>query len=893
MTSKTVLQFVTFQIILTLAVIPLGCTVSSDDGNGKDPQKAAAEDKAKEAEDSANAAEKKEMAEALEAAEEELNQTQAEEAEKPQEPEEVSSELKEALDAAIANLDLPEASDLSLHWIHDENVDGPETYEHHHEYLAKSKNKARLILTNNGQNELPSSGWAIYFRIGPFMYLDEDAFDQDNESVEVGFVGIQGRYKIVPNDRFQPLKTGESMTIPIVGMRQIMLNSDPPVGFYLVSVDENGKEALIGDIAITYSEIKGFNPSPDPIGARATAASRYARHAQYYSEAEPQLSLPKPRSANVDDSQKFAVAKLGAVSAAEELKFESETLTALLDEHRQTAEGDDALAVKLAVDGGLAAEEYQLAINGEGVSITGGSAAGVFYGVQTFSQLLDRFGDELPAIKIEDQPHFSYRGLMVDICRHYFGPETLEKVIDQMAHYKMNILQLHLNDDEAWRIEIPSLPELTEIGSKRGHVTHDANGKVVQLPVVLNDGGTGPSGYLTRDEYIDLVKYAAARHIEVIPEIDVPGHSRSAIQALKDKPGYLLIDPEDSSVHESPQGFRDNILNPAMEGVYPFLEQVFTSIGEMHEAAGVPLKHVHIGGDEAPHEAWTRSPAIKKAGYDNIDPKVDPEKALELHQKIRDDFSQKLYGIIDKASSDKVLIGSWHENSPYITERLANGKAYVTEWDFDGAATYERLKKGQPTVLSNPRQSYWDMAYENNPTERGHFWSGFTDTKEVFEYRPLALTDEPLPEKELQLIIGVQAQIWTETINNPEMLQWYMMPRMLPFAERAWNPDVSAEDIEATWPEFAAYMGYYALPRLEQDGFLFRVPKPGAINDNGKLKAIVPYPNLAIRYTTDGSEPTAESALYDPENPPEFDAAMKLRTFTPGGRESSVVPVEE
>ncbi len=795
-------------------------------------------------------------------------------------------------DGAKSSAALPAADELKIEWIHDENVDGPAEYEHHHEYLAKSKNKSRLILSNKSKTALPAKGWAIYFRIGPFMYLDEEAFGKDNESVQVSFVGIEGRYRIEPTKDFTPLESGKSLTIPVVGKRQIMLSSDPPVGFYLVSVDSAGKEKLIGDIAVEHGPIKGFTPSPDPIGARADAKSRFARHSQYHKPAEAQLALPTPRNVTIDENGQLELAKLGVVTADDSLKFESEALTKVLDAHRKADGAEDAAKVNLSINGDLGEEQYQLSVGDEGVSISGGSAAGVFYGIQTLDQILARYPEKVPYMSIDDSPQFSYRGLMVDICRHFFGPETLKQVIDQMAHYKMNVLQLHLNEDEAWRIEIPSLPELTQIGSKRGHVTHDAEGKVVQLPVVLNDGGTGPSGYLSREDYIDLLKYAKARHIEIVPEINSPGHSRAAIQALKDKPGYQLTDPEDKSEHVSPQGFRDNVINPAMEGVLPYLEQVFAAINEMHQEAGVPLKHLHIGGDEAPTEAWTLSPAIAKMGYENVDPKVDPEKARKVHRQILDDFSQKLYEIIDKAAGGTVQIGSWHENSPYITKRLAEGKAYITEWDFDGNATYKRLKTGQPTVLSNPRQSYWDMAYENNPTERGHFWSGFTDTKEVYEYRPLALTDEPLPQEERDLILGVQAQIWAETINTPEMLKWYMMPRMLPFAERAWNPDVSEEDVAAKWPGFAAFMGDYVLPRLEKDQFEFRVPKPGAINEDGKLSAIVPYTGLQIRYTTDGSEPTMESTLYDADNPPAYDAKIKLRAFTKGGKGSSTVPVE-
>ena len=213
-----------------------------------------------------------------------------------------------------------------------------------------------------------------------------------------------------------------------------------------------------------------------------------------------------------------------------------------------------------------------------------------------------------------------------------------------MAHYKLNKLQLHLNDDEAWRIEIPSLPELTTIGARRGHYVGDGKGNVQMLPVMFDDDSSLSfsardngvvSGYLSGDDYIEIVQYAHDRHIEVIPEIDVPGHSRAAIQALKNNPGYLLVDPDDRSEHVSPQGFTDNIVNPACEGTYRFLEEVFKTLNLLHQAAFVPLEHIHVGGDETPIQAWTLSPLCKAQGYENVDPKVDRANAEAVHKKIR------------------------------------------------------------------------------------------------------------------------------------------------------------------------------------------------------------------------------------------------------------------
>ncbi|MEX2286177.1 MAG: family 20 glycosylhydrolase [Planctomycetaceae bacterium] len=795
---------------------------------------------------------------------------------------------------------------LFIEWIHDENIPGPKNAATSYDYIVNSATIGRLVLRPDLSKPqpspvLPASGWAIYFSVGDFMDIDQKHFRENNPTLKLTFSGIQCRYKIEPGEGFKPLEGLDPLEIKYRGNRITMVTSDRPAGFYLVSVDKDGKETVESDIPVAYGPIAKFQPVPDPVGAQMTTAARYERYAKNAAQAKPQLVLPLPKKVTVDADRSIPLVQLGPVKFPVELKFEGELAEQLVLWFSIESNQDPAYPIVLSIDPQLGREEYRLSvdaaihIDNRGVRIIGGSPAGVFYGVQTLSQLMERSlkNGRLPLVTIEDSPELGHRGLMIDICRHFYGPHMMKRVIDQMARYKLNVLQLHLNDDEGWRIEIPALPELTQIGSRRGHQVHDANGKVQMLPVVFDDGAKGAEGYFTRDEYIELVKYADQRHIEVIPEIDVPGHSRSAIQALKDKPGYQLIDPADKSVHVSPQGFTDNILNPAMDGVYTFIEDVFKGLNEMHAAAGVPLKRVHIGGDETPVEAWTLSPACAAKGYENVDPKQDKQKAEAVHKQIRMDFSKKLYDIIDRAVSDKVVIGCWHDNVPFILDRMAAGRAFMTDWDINGEEGYKRIRAGQPTVLCNPRFTYYDMIYELDPSERGHFWSGATDTIKAYGYRPFGLTDKPLDMSERKNVLGLQAQIWTETVITPEMFEMYLMPRLLAFCERAWNPDVSEADVQKNWPGFAAYVGQVALPTLDRSKFRYHVPKPGAINDNGRVKALVPFPGLAIRYTINGSEPNTKSKLYNPAEPPEFDAKIKLRAFSRGGAAGTTVSLSE
>ena len=212
-----------------------------------------------------------------------------------------------------------------------------------------------------------------------------------------------------------------------------------------------------------------------------------------------------------------------------------------------------------------------------------------------------------------DAPRFGYRGLMLDVARNFQPKAAVLRVLDLMARYKLNAFHFHLTDDEGWRLEIPSLPELTSVGARRGHTLDSSR----FLPPAY---GSGPdvdqpfgSGFYSRADYVEILRYAAARHIEVIPELEMPGHARAAIKAMEarfrtlqatgDAEGasrFLLSDPEDRSIYTSAQGYHDNVMNPALPSTYAFIERVVQDLVALHREAGVPLRNLHVGGDEVP-----------------------------------------------------------------------------------------------------------------------------------------------------------------------------------------------------------------------------------------------------------------------------------------------------
>ncbi|HXF94980.1 MAG TPA: family 20 glycosylhydrolase, partial [Gemmatimonadales bacterium] len=601
--------------------------------------------------------------------------------------------------------------------------------------------------------------------------------------------------------------------------------------------------------------------------------------------------------------------------------------------------------IVLRADTAMATEGYRLTVaSGSGVTIVGGSAPGVFYGAQSFQALLPievsarpRPSLELPAVLVEDRPGLAHRGMHLDVARNFQPLEAVKKLLDVMAFYKLNRFHLHLSDDEGWRLAIGALPELTEVGGRRGHTPDEHD----HLRPAYGSGpypGRPPgSGHYSRAEYVDLLRYAAERHIQVVPEIDLPGHARAAIVAMEARsrrlggPGreedaarFRLRDPDDRSAYQSVQRYADNVINVCLESSYRFIEAVVDELAAMHADAGAPLTLVHVGGDEVPPGVWERSPACRRL----LDESPDLNQTADLF----DYFLRRSADILERRGlklagwEEVALAHRFHTPGPKGPNPEFVGRGFVpfvwnAVWGWGAEDLGYRLANGgYEVVLSNAGSLYFDLAYDKDPAEPGLYWAGFVDTRTAWEFLPFDLFrtarrdvwGNPIEETRYAAAVrptaqgrrnirGMQGQLWSETLVGPERWEYMAFPRLLALAERAWAPEPAWSRLQdraarerallEAWNEFANRLGRRELPRLDhwQGGIGYRLPPPGAVVEGGVLRANVEYPGLAIHYTTDGRVPTPQSPRYT--GPVRVRGPVTLRVFDTRGRGGRAVVV--
>ena len=501
---------------------------------------------------------------------------------------------------------------------------------------------------------------------------------------------------------------------------------------------------------------------------------------------------------------------------------------------------------------------YKIVLDGE-CKVQAADEEGAQYAKVTIENMKRNAGsDELPNLVIEDWPDFSYRGFMLDISRNFTNKENILKFIDLLAHYKVSVFHLHFGDDEGWRVEIPEFPELTTYGAYHEFPYKDESGNYAETNYLLPsyNGGFDPkdmtssaNGHLTKEDYVEIVKHAWERRITVIPEFDTPGHSRAAIKAMEayakrtGDDSFLLSDPEDASEYCSVQYYRDNALNVAMPSTYKFIEVVFDRLIAYHKEAGAPIPAIHVGGDEVPGGAWVGSEPcqkiMKERGWDNI----------ELMK------SYYIENVLDIAESRGVKISGWQELvmdlEDHVYERMKKNLYSVNFWHTGSGNDeypYKYANDGVPTVLSNMTNTYVDFAYTPDKTERGLSWGGFVDERRSFSLLPFdiyrsvrwddhgrirdisKLPEGKTPLKAKENIIGVQAQLWTETVRSFDHVTSYVFPKVCGVFERAWNASPSWEGTTvADDPAFMAELDrYYStvvsheMPYYEAEGVAYR-----------------------------------------------------------------------
>ncbi len=446
-------------------------------------------------------------------------------------------------------------------------------------------------------------------------------------------------------------------------------------------------------------------------------------------------------------------------------------------------------------------EGYVLKVTPQGVTIAANKPAGLFYGVQTLLQLLPKDIESpkavsgvawtAPCVEVTDYPRFGWRGLMFDVSRHFFTKKDVEAYIDQMVKYKLNLLHLHLTDDEGWRIEIKSLPRLTSVGAWNVKKV----GTFGEFSTPGPDEPRNYGGFYTQDDIRELVQYARDRFVNILPEVDIPGHSLAAVVSypeLSCTPGaenYHVRSGE--KIMEWPEnghfyGLVDNTLCPANEKVYTFLDKVFTEVAQLF-----PFPYIHIGGDECARNFWEKSDAIKA---------LMQQENLKTMDEVQSYFEKRVEKIVE--SKGKRVIG-WDE----ILEGGLAPNAAVMSWrGIKGGI--EAAKMGHEVVMSPTTFVYLDYMQSDRVTEPPVYAT--LRLSKTYEF-------EPVPDGvDAKYIKGGQANLWTEQVYNMRHAEYMTWPRGLALAESVWSPrskknwDDFANRVERQFPRFDAAQVKYS-----------------------------------------------------------------------------------
>ena len=489
----------------------------------------------------------------------------------------------------------------------------------------------------------------------------------------------------------------------------------------------------------------------------------------------------------------------------------------------------------LVLDAGLMKEAYNLDVTPKGIVIEYGSGAGVFYAIQTLFQLLPEaiFADsvqrgvrwEVPCCSIEDSPRFPYRGMHLDCCLHFFDIPFLKRYIDLMALHKVNRFHWHLTEDQGWRIEIKKYPLLTEKGQWRKETV------VGSLYSGIYDGKPH-GGFYTQEEARDLIKYAAERYVTIIPEIEIPGHSLAAISCYPE----LSCGLEDHYETATRWGIFKQVYCPKEE-TFKFLEDVFDEIIELF-----PSELIHIGGDECPKASWKKCPhcqaLIRKLG-------------LKDEYELQSWFIQRMEKYIN--AKGRQIIG-WDE----ILEGGLAPNAKVMSWLGEEGGI--KAAQQHHEVVMSPYPKYYLDYWQGDPDSEPLAMGGPTLLRTMYEYEPVPAVLTP---EERRYIIGVEGCVWTEYMPTPARVEYMAWPRMCAIAEAGWTR--APKDWEGFTSRLETHLG-----RLDRLGVgycrNFWNPFIDFHKDTEYSKVVtmsIDAPGAEIRYTLDGSAPTAASLLYE------------------------------
>ncbi|MCC9138400.1 family 20 glycosylhydrolase [Pontibacter silvestris] len=593
-------------------------------------------------------------------------------------------------------------------------------------------------------------------------------------------------------------------------------------------------------LLLSFNNIAAAQPSPAKYALIPYPTSLTPGYGSFTVTADTKLALPKEsRIFEKEAAQLQELLQIGLEKPLTQIK--KATANSILLQYDNTI---------------TAAEGYSLIVAPQQVTLTAKEPAGMFRAIQTLRQLLPVSIESkqqvpaqltLPAVQIEDQPAYSWRGMHLDVSRHFFSTDYLRKFIDLLALYKFNKLHLHLTDDQGWRIEIKKYPKLTEAGAWRTFNNQDSiciekskenpDFALEEKHIVQKNGKTMYGGFYTQEDMKEVIKYAAARHIEVIPEIDMPGHMMAAIKAYP----FLTCDGNTGWGKD----FSTPIC-PCNESTFEFAENVLSEI-----AALFPSQYIHIGADEVEKTSWAQSAACKE---------LMQQEGLKNVNELQSYFVHRIEKFLE--SKGKKLIG-WDE----MLEGGISPTATVMYWrSWVADAPLKAARNGNQVIMTPVNTLYFDALPDKNS---------------LYNVYHFNVVPADLNANEAKSILGAQANIWTEYIPSENRADYMYMPRMTALAEVIWTNKKSygtyQERLKEHYKRLAALDVHYRVPDLA--GFA----EESVFTDKATLSIQKPLDNLVIRYTTDGSAPKSSSVTLDKPLEITQPSTIKLAAFTPEG----------
>lgn len=578
--------------------------------------------------------------------------------------------------------------------------------------------------------------------------------------------------------------------------------------------------------------------------------------------------IPRPQQVNVSNDAPFTLSAKTVISLgtnSQDMKRNANMLASYIEQatgiRPAIGKSKNGTAIVLTIDKTIAnAEGYKLDADAKQIRIAGASAAGVFYGIQTLRKSLPHVNGKaskvsIPAVHIADAPRFAYRGTHLDVSRHFVTADSVRQFIDMLALHNINRFHWHLTDDQGWRIEIKKYPLLTQIGSKRAQTVIGHNsGKYDGKPY---------SGFYTQKQIRDIVKYAADRYITIVPEIDLPGHMQAALAAYPDM-GCT------GGPYEVWQkwGVSDNVLCAGNDKTLTFIDNVLKEITQLF-----PSKYIHVGGDECPKTQWQKCPKCQAR-----------IKALNLEAKDGHSAEERLQSyIITHASNYLKSLGrntiGWDE---ILEGGLAEG-ATVMSWRGESGGI-AAAKQHHDVVMTPNSYLYFDYYQSLDKANEPLAIGGYLPLETVYSYEPMP---KELTADEARHIIGVQANIWTEYMPTFKQMQYMALPRLAALSEVQWSQP-TLKDYTNFTNRLTKFTHLYDRLGYNYAKHLYNVAIH--VDSDNKWREILIHMttagNAEIRYTLDGTEPTANSTLYTGAIVLQKSAKIRAAAFRDGKRSS-------